>query len=201
MRHILSLQVPEILTPAASVPPPPSVKEPTARVVAALTPPANAPSTPNSSDVEITEVRPRRPSAAARDRLKHQLRSTVAADATVASHLHTKPESPVVGSGSLTLQSTAAQVIPSRTQLLVDNMLYTMPMTSELPLEGLTVMSFSRAIYQLNAQYPARDLSQPLILKAYKSYIFNQYPNASFEAKISACQKVSLRHFFVIDQP
>lgn len=80
-------------------------------------------------------------------------------------------------------------------------MLYTMPAASQFPLEELTVTSFSRAMYRLNAHYPARDLSQPLILKAYKSFVFNQYANASFEAKMSACQKVSLSSSCVVDQP
>lgn len=198
LAQLRSLLVPEVSSPAAAV------QCPRAAIVPPIVPTIPTIITTMSDPPDVEFLRARSvPRLSASDPYgpSQQVRNTFTKEVREAHSLSGRSTSTTLGNTAVTSRSTPAQATAPRAQLLIDNMLYTMPMVSRFPLAELTVMSFSRAMYRLNAHYPARDLSQPLILKAYKSFIFNQYPNASFEAKMSACQKVSLSYPCVVNEP
>ena len=151
---------------------------------------AIAPDLGNDSDVEILEVGPRATASTSRHSPERKADSTwvkpIVKFNTVG-HLASSSTASIQSRG---LQGISFQVDAPEAQLLVDNKLYTMPKATIFPLAKLGVTSFSQAMYELNGQCHPPDLSQPLILKAYRSYIFSQYLDASFRDKMRACRQV-----------
>ena len=164
---------------------------PTPPVDAPINASVNDPKSDTDSDVEIMEVRVRRRSASDRHASRQLVGNAIAEDTKEEEHLSGKSSSSATGNQSSSPQTSSSPVGTPYTQLLIDNKLYTTPSATQFPLRDLSVTSFSRALYSLNGHYHPRDLSQPLILKAYKSFIFSQYVEASFDDKVQACCKVS----------
>lgn len=145
-----------------------------------------------NSNVEIIEVRVLRPSTSGRATAIEQDDSAVVEDSNERKQRERKRRSQATEYTSAASQRTLAQPDPPPAQLLIDNKLYTMPGATRFPLRNLSITSFSRALYNLNGHYHPRDLSHSLILKAYKSFIFSQYLEASFDDKIHACRQACL---------
>lgn len=95
---------------------------------------------------------------------------------------------------SLNKQSSAAQMVDASsapsTQLLIDNMQFIMPTASYFPPEKPSRIAFLSLIY---TQSLPCCLTQRLVSKAYRSFISNQYLNASVYDKVRACLEVSWR--------